>query len=195
MNWLSISFVIVIHMNSWSFELDHFNNYSFIKYLSIQHTLAALHLLFFCATIPSTLPWTKEQELPGFFGSIVFSGLKDTGIASCIIWQGYSQKGPVADITWRIRFNRRLAGVRNTQEIFYPLIPLDVLVEKRDTTLPPATATAWKQQLPSDFMASRELHSLKLAVRTWKWMVGILVSLWEGLFLGALLVLGRVPFR
>ena len=27
---------------------------------------------------------------------------------------------------------------------------------------------------------------------TWKWMVGILVSLWDGLFSGAMLVLGRV---
>ena len=28
--------------------------------------------------------------------------------------------------------------------------------------------------------------------RTWKWMVGILVSFWDGLFSGAMLVLGRV---
>ena len=34
--------------------------------------------------------------------------------------------------------------------------------------------------------------SLKLTVRTWKWMVGILVSFWEGLFSGAMLVSGRV---
>ena len=39
---------------------------------------------------------------------------------------------------------------------------------------------------------SRHLPSLKLTVRTWKWMVGILVSFWDGLFSGAMLVLGSV---
>ena len=33
---------------------------------------------------------------------------------------------------------------------------------------------------------------LKLTVRTWKWMVGIPVSFWDGLFSGAMLVSGRV---
>ena len=33
-----------------------------------------------------------------------------------------------------------------------------------------------------------ELPSLKLTVRTWKWMVGKLVSFWDGLFSGAMLV-------
>ena len=39
-----------------------------------------------------------------------------------------------------------------------------------------------------------ELPSLKLTVRTRKWMVGILVSFWDGLFSGAMLVLGRVGY-
>ena len=33
---------------------------------------------------------------------------------------------------------------------------------------------------------------LKLTARTWKWVVGILVSFWDGLFSGAMLVSGRV---
>ncbi len=36
------------------------------------------------------------------------------------------------------------------------------------------------------------LPSLKLIVCTWKWMVGILGSFWEGLFSGFMLVLGSV---
>ena len=36
------------------------------------------------------------------------------------------------------------------------------------------------------------IPSLKLTVRTWKWMVGILVSLWDALFSGAMLVSGSV---
>ena len=40
-----------------------------------------------------------------------------------------------------------------------------------------------------------DLHSLELTVRPWKLMVGILVSFWNGLFSGAMLVLGRVPHR
>ncbi len=36
------------------------------------------------------------------------------------------------------------------------------------------------------------IHSLKLTARPWKWMVGILVSYWDGLFSGAMLVSGRV---
>ena len=43
----------------------------------------------------------------------------------------------------------------------------------------------WLGVLPS-------LKILKLTVRTWKWMVGILVSFWDGLFSGAMLVLGGV---
>ena len=39
---------------------------------------------------------------------------------------------------------------------------------------------------------SCNLHSLKLTYSTWKLMVGILLSFWEGLFSGAMLVLGRV---
>ena len=39
----------------------------------------------------------------------------------------------------------------------------------------------------------RHVHALKLTVRTWK-MVGRLLSFWGGLFSGAMLVLGRVPF-
>ena len=39
---------------------------------------------------------------------------------------------------------------------------------------------------------SENLPSLKLTARTWKWMVGRLVSFWSGLFSGAMLVLGRV---
>ena len=80
----------------------------------LQHCIS----FFFLLPIPSTLPY-KEQELLGFFESIVFSGLKDTGIASCIIWQGYSQKGPVADITWRIRFNRRLGSKKRVPSADY----------------------------------------------------------------------------
>lgn len=93
---------------TWSFQQLQFLLNTSAYNILLQHCIS----FFFVLLSLSTLPWTKEQELPGFFGSIVFSGLKDTGIASCIIWQGYSQKGPVADITWRIRFNRRLAGVR-----------------------------------------------------------------------------------
>ena len=36
--------------------------------------------------------------------------------------------------------------------------------------------------------------SLKLTVRTWKWMVGILDSFWDGPISGAMLVSGRVPW-
>ena len=36
------------------------------------------------------------------------------------------------------------------------------------------------------------LSSLKLTVRTWKWMVGICVSFWNGLFSEAMLGSGRV---
>ncbi len=36
------------------------------------------------------------------------------------------------------------------------------------------------------------LYPRKLTVLTWKWMVGILVSFWDGLFSGAMLVLGSV---
>ncbi len=42
--------------------------------------------------------------------------------------------------------------------------------------------TAWFKILPS----------LRPTARTWKWMVGILVSFWDGLFSGAILVLGSV---
>ena len=35
------------------------------------------------------------------------------------------------------------------------------------------------------FSGAELLYSLKLTVRTWKWMVGILVSFWDGLFSGA----------
>ena len=38
------------------------------------------------------------------------------------------------------------------------------------------------------------LPSLKLTVRTWKWMVGILVSFWDGLFSDAMLFSGGVMF-
>ena len=37
------------------------------------------------------------------------------------------------------------------------------------------------------------LPSPKLTARPWKWMVGILLSFWEGLFSGAMLVSGSVP--
>ena len=37
------------------------------------------------------------------------------------------------------------------------------------------------------------LPSLKLTVRTCKWMVGILLSFWDSLFSGTMLVSGRVP--
>ena len=37
-----------------------------------------------------------------------------------------------------------------------------------------------------------KIHSLKLTARTWKWMIGRLVSFWDGLFSGAMLVSGRV---
>ena len=40
--------------------------------------------------------------------------------------------------------------------------------------------------------SSKRVPSLKLTVRTWKLMVGRLLSFWEGLFSGAMLVLGRV---
>ncbi len=45
------------------------------------------------------------------------------------------------------------------------------------------------QQWP---FSSRLIPSLKLTVRTWKWMVGVLVSFWDGLFSGAMLVSGSV---
>ena len=38
------------------------------------------------------------------------------------------------------------------------------------------------------------LPSLKLTVRPLKWMVGILLSYWEGIFSGAMFVSGRVFF-
>ena len=41
-------------------------------------------------------------------------------------------------------------------------------------------------------IVSKDIPSLKLTVRTWKWMVGILVAFWNGLFSGAMLVSGRV---
>ena len=36
------------------------------------------------------------------------------------------------------------------------------------------------------------IPSLKLTARTWKWMLGILISLWDGLFSGAMMVSGSV---
>ncbi len=41
-------------------------------------------------------------------------------------------------------------------------------------------------------VAKKYIPSLKLTARTWKWMVGILLSYWEGLFSRAMLVSGRV---
>ena len=37
---------------------------------------------------------------------------------------------------------------------------------------------------------SPQVHSLKLTVRPWKWMVGRCISFWDGLFSGAMLVSG-----
>ena len=42
------------------------------------------------------------------------------------------------------------------------------------------------------FVTFLGIHSLKLTVRTWKWMVGRWISFWDGLFSGAMLVSGRV---
>ena len=47
----------------------------------------------------------------------------------------------------------------------------------------------WKSKI-----AMESLPSLKLTARTWKWMVGIPVSFWDGLFSGAMLVAGSVLF-
>ena len=52
----------------------------------------------------------------------------------------------------------------------------------------------WKKTQNEKNIPSQKvtLPSLKLTVRPWKWMVGILLSFWEGLFSGAMLVSGRV---
>ena len=39
------------------------------------------------------------------------------------------------------------------------------------------------------------IPSLKLTARTWKWMVGILDSFWDGPISGAMLVSGMVPYH
>ncbi len=42
------------------------------------------------------------------------------------------------------------------------------------------------------FSEASTVHPLKLTVRTWKWMVGMLLSFWEGPFSGAMFVLGVI---
>ena len=49
--------------------------------------------------------------------------------------------------------------------------------------MPPKQKNTWKYL---------EIPSLKLTACPWKWMVGILVSFWDGLFSGAMLVSGSV---
>ena len=46
----------------------------------------------------------------------------------------------------------------------------------------------------STFRDCEEVPSLKLTARTWKWLIGRLLSFWECPFSGAMLVLGRVKF-
>ena len=51
----------------------------------------------------------------------------------------------------------------------------------------------WKNSVENSPCFLLKLPSLKLTVRTWKCMVGILISFWDGLFSGAkMLVSGRV---
>ena len=54
------------------------------------------------------------------------------------------------------------------------------------------TLTIYELNDKMDLPGSDEVPSLKLTVRPWKWMVGILLSYWGGLFSGAMLVSGRV---
>ena len=51
------------------------------------------------------------------------------------------------------------------------------------------TSSGWGKLIPS-----WKLPSLKLTACPWKWMVGILLPYWDGLFSGATLVSGRVTY-
>ncbi len=50
----------------------------------------------------------------------------------------------------------------------------------------------WPNIMYTRKLFEQKIPSLKLTARPWKWMVGILVSFWDGLFSGAMLVSGRV---
>ena len=98
--------------------------------------------------------------------------------SSCDIWVGGVDVCQTSEVTFFLSSATQLIG------------PLD----SRRSWQPSATS-AQNQLLPVAKLPLKDLPSLKLTARPWKWMVGILLSYWGGLFSVAMLVSGRVKVK